>query len=105
MTIAFVKPLIDTAHQAKTASFGASSAASTGTWTPDVPGVLVWATQACYIAVVDSATAATTTNSTPVPANTPIAFQIPPSLAGNNWRVSAYGLGTAGVVYAKPINQ
>jgi hypothetical protein len=44
-----------------------------------------------------------TTSSTPIPANTPIPFIVPQG-TGAPWRVSAIQIGSAGTVYAKPIN-
>jgi hypothetical protein len=64
--------------------------------------VVVWSTTAAYIRVGEGVTA--TTADTPIPANTPIPFKVPPG-TGAPWRVSAIQVGSAGTVYAKPINQ
>jgi hypothetical protein len=64
--------------------------------------VVVWSTTAAYIRVGEGVTA--TTADTPIPANTPIPFVVPPG-TGAPWRVSAIQVGSAGTVYAKPINQ
>jgi hypothetical protein len=53
------------------------------------------------VLVGEGATA--TTSSTPIPANTPIPFYVPPG-TGSPWRVSAIQVSSAGNVYAKPIN-
>ena len=103
MTIAFVKPLAQANFPAKTASYS-GTAASTGTWDTGAPGVLVWTSTASHVVVGEGVTA--TTSSTPIPANTPIAFQVPVG-TGGAWRVSAIQVsgGSSGVLYAKPMNE
>jgi hypothetical protein len=101
MSIVFLLPLSDSVYPAKTASFTAT-AGSTGTWPAAPAGVMVWADQACYVAVGEGVTA--TTSSTPIPANTPIPFTVPTG-TGGAWRVSALQVSTGGTVYAKPLNQ
>jgi hypothetical protein len=78
------------------------TAGSTTAWNPGPEGVVVWSTTAAYIRVGEGVTA--TTADTPIPANTPIPFKVPPG-TGAPWRVSAIQVGSAGTVYAKPINQ
>jgi hypothetical protein len=95
-----LNPLADSNFPAKTASF-TGTAGSTATWPAGAQGVVVWADSACYVLVGEGATA--TTSSTPIPANTPIPFYVPPG-TGSPWRVSAIQVSSAGNVYAKPIN-
>ena len=78
------------------------TAGSTTAWNPGPEGVVVWSTTAAYIRVGEGVTA--TTADTPIPANTPIPFIVPKG-TGAPWRVSAIQVGSAGTVYAKPINQ
>ncbi len=101
MSVLFVTPCSDSAFPAKTASFTAT-AGSTTAWPIAPAGVLVWADQACYVAVGEGVTA--TTSSTPIPANTPVPFTVPAG-TGTAWRVSALQISTGGTVYAKPMNQ
>jgi hypothetical protein len=44
-----------------------------------------------------------TTASTPLPANTPVPFTVPPG-TGAVWRVSAIQISLGGAIYCKPIN-
>ena len=76
-------------------------AGGTATWTPGPQGVVVFCTTAAYVSVGVGVTA--TIASTPVPANTPIAFKIPQG-TGAPWRVSAIRIADSGSVYAKPCN-
>jgi hypothetical protein len=78
------------------------TAGSTSTWPAGPQGVVVWSDQACYIIVGEGVTA-TTSNGTPVPANTPIPFKVPAG-TGAPWRVSAIQVSTGGTIYCKPIN-
>jgi hypothetical protein len=78
------------------------TAGSTTAWNPGPEGVVVWSTTAAYIRVGEGVTA--TTADTPIPANTPIPFVVPPG-TGAPWRVSAIQVASGGTVYAKPINQ
>jgi hypothetical protein len=79
------------------------TAGNTDTWAAGPQGVLVWATQACYVEVGVGAVA--TTASTPIPANTPFYFALQTSISGAPWRVSAVQVSTGGTVYCKPINK
>lgn len=76
------------------------TAGSTSTFAPGQRGVLVWATTDAYVKVGEGVTA--TSASTPIPAYTPIVFQVPIG-TGQAWRVSAIQISAAGTVYAKPI--
>lgn len=78
------------------------TAGNTSAWAAGPQGVVVWCTTAAYIKVGEGAVA--TTSDTPIPANTPIPFIVPQG-TGAPWRVSAIQIGSAGTVYAKPINQ
>lgn len=83
------------------------TAGSTATWPEGPQGVLVWCTSDAYIRVGVGATA--TTADTPIPANTPVPFTVPPVGSGSNstgapWRVSAIQISAGGTLYAKPIN-
>jgi hypothetical protein len=93
-------PLNDPVFAAQTAAFTGTAASTTG-WNAGPQGVLVWSTTAAYIRVGEGATA--TTADTPIPANTPVPFTVPPTTSGI-WRVSAIRVASDGTVYAKPIN-
>ena len=95
-----LKPLADANFPAKSASFTGTAGAA-GTWPAGPQGVMVWATEPCYVLVGEGAVA--TTSSTPIPAYTPIPFAVPEG-TGAPWRVSAIQTSTGGTVYAKPIN-
>lgn len=95
-----VKPLSDTTFPAYSANF-TGTAGSTTAWAAGPQGVIVWATEPCYVTVGEGATA--TTASTPVPAFTPIPFAVPEG-TGAPWRVSAIQVSAGGTVYAKPVN-
>lgn len=95
-----VKPLSDTTFPAYSVSF-TGTAGSTTAWAAGPQGVIVWATEPCYVTVGEGATA--TTASTPVPAFTPIPFAVPEG-TGAPWRVSAIQVSAGGTVYAKPVN-
>ena len=96
-----LNPMADAAFPARTAAY-TGTAGSTSTWPAGPQGVVVWSDQACYVIVGEGVTA-TTSNATPVPANTPIPFQVPPG-TGAPWRVSAIQITAGGTLYAKPIN-
>jgi hypothetical protein len=95
-----LNPLADANYPAYTASY-TGTAGSTTAWPSGPQGVVIWSTTAAYVTVGESVTA--TTSSTPIPANTPIPFIVPQG-TGAPWRVSAIQIGSAGTVYAKPIN-
>jgi len=95
-----LNPLADGNFPAYTASY-TGTAGSTTAWPAGPQGVVVWSTTAAYVTVGEGVTA--TTSSTPIPANTPIPFIVPQG-TGAPWRVSAIQIGSAGTVYAKPIN-
>ena len=92
--------LNDVTFPAQTASFTGTAGATTA-WNVGPQGVVIWATEACYVLVGENATA--TTSSTPIPANTPIPFTVPGG-TGGLWRVSAIQISAGGTVYAKPVN-
>ena len=100
MDMELLNPLADATFPAQTASFTATAASTTG-WNAGPQGVMVWATEPCYVTVGNGVTA--TTASTPIPAQTPIPFTVPGG-TGGLWRVSAIRLSGDGVLYAKPIN-
>lgn len=95
-----LNPLADGDFPARTASYTGTAGSMTA-WPAGPQGVVIWSTTAAYVAVGEGATA--TTSSTPIPANTPIPFIVPQG-TGAPWRVSAIQIGSAGTVYAKPIN-
>jgi hypothetical protein len=95
-----LNPLADAVYPARTVTY-TGTAGSTDAWNAGPQGVVVWATTPCYIAVGEGVTA--TTASTPLPANTPVPFVVPPG-TGALWRVSAVQVGTGGAIYCKPIN-
>ena len=95
-----LNPLADANFPAYSVSF-TGTAGSTTAWPAGPQGVVVWATEPCYVLVREGATA--TTASTPIPAFTPIPFTVPGG-TGAAWRVSAVQLSAGGTVYAKPIN-
>ncbi len=99
-----LNPTIDAAFPAYTASY-TGTAGNTTAWPPGPQGVVVWCDSAAYV-LVGVGVVATTALGTPIPANTPIAFQVPSSVtdSGGNWRVSAIQISAGGTVYAKPIN-
>lgn len=92
--------LDDAQFTARTASF-TGTAGSTDSWPAGPQGVVVWTTTAAYIRVGSDATA--TTADMPIPANTPIPFEVPAG-TGAPWRVSAIQVSSGGTLYAKPIN-
>lgn len=96
-----LRPLNDAVFAAQTVSYTGTAGSTTG-WPAGPQGVLVWSSTDAYIRVGEGATA--TTADTPVPAATPILFYVPPG-SGGTWRVSALQVGTAGNVYAKPVNK
>jgi hypothetical protein len=95
-----LNPLADANYPAYTASY-TGTAGSTTAWPSGPQGVVIWSTTAAYVTVGEGVTA--TTSSTPIPANTPIPFIVPQG-TGAPWRVSAIQIGSAGTLYAKPIN-
>lgn len=95
-----LNPLADSVFPGKTVAYS-GTAGSTGTWDAGPQGVVVWCTTDAYVVVGEGVTA--TTNSTPIPGNTPIPFIVPQG-TGANWRVSAIQIGSNGTLYAKPIN-
>ena len=95
-----LNPLAVANYPAYTASY-TGTAGSTTAWPSGPQGVVIWSTTAAYVTVGEGVTA--TTSSTPIPANTPIPFIVPQG-TGAPWRVSAIQIGSAGTVYAKPIN-
>ena len=95
-----LNPLADANYPAYTASY-TGTAGSTTAWPAGPQGVVIWSTTAAYVTVGEGVTA--TTSSTPIPANTPIPFIVPQG-TGAPWRVSAIQIGSAGTIYAKPIN-
>ena len=95
-----LNPLSDSTFPAQTAAF-TGTAGSTAGWNAGPQGVVVWATEPCYVVVGEGVTA--TTASTQIPAFTPIPFTVPQG-TGAVWRVSAIQLSAGGSVYAKPIN-
>ena len=95
-----LRPLADADFPAQTAAFTGTAASTTG-WNAGPQGVMVWATEACYVTVGNGVTA--TTSSTPIPAMTPIPFTVPGG-TGGVWRVSAIQVSAGGTLYAKPIN-
>jgi hypothetical protein len=95
-----LNPLTDAQFGAQTASFSGTAGSTTG-WPAGPQGVLVWSDINAYILVGNAVTA--TTAATPIPANTPVPFFVPPG-TGATWRVSAISSGATGTVYAKPIN-
>lgn len=95
-----LRPLNDPNFTARTASY-TGTAGSTGTWPAGPQGVVIWCSSDAYVLVGEGVTA--TTAATPIPANTPIPFTVPPG-TGAPWRVSAIQVTGGGTVYAKPIN-
>jgi len=95
-----LNPLADANYPAYTASY-TGTAGSTTAWPAGPQGVVVWSTTAAYVVIGEGVTA--TTSSTPIPANTPIPIIVPQG-TGAPWRVSAIQIGSAGTLYAKPIN-
>lgn len=96
-----LNPMSDASFAAQTASFTGTAGSTTG-WPAGPQGVVVWSSSAAYVIVGEGVTA-TTSNGTPIPANTPIPFKVP-SGSGSVWRVSAIQIASGGTVYAKPIN-
>ena len=96
-----LNPMADANFPARTVTY-TGTAGSTSTWPAGPQGVVVWSDQACYVIVGEGVTA-TTSNGTPIPANTPIPFKVPGG-TGAPWRVSAIQVTGGGTVYAKPIN-
>ena len=95
-----LNPLADSNFAAASAAY-TGTAGSTSAWPAGPQGVVIWCTTAAYVAVGEGVAA--TSNSTPIPANTPIPFVVPQG-TGAPWRVSAIQIASGGTVYAKPIN-
>lgn len=95
-----ISPLKGAQHTARSVAY-TGTAGSTTAWT--IPqgcrGILVWATTDCYVEVGEGATA--TTASTPIPAYTPIRFDVPPY--SETFRLSAIQISAGGTVYGKPL--
>ncbi|MGI9158866.1 MAG: hypothetical protein ACR2K1_03850, partial [Saprospiraceae bacterium] len=91
-----LRPLSDATFPARTVSY-TGTAGSTAAWGAGPQGVVVWSTTDAYIVVGEGVTA-TTSNGTPIPANTPIPFTVPPG-TGAPWRVSAIQVAANGTVY------
>lgn len=96
-----LNPMSDPQFAVQNASYTGTAGSTTG-WPAGPQGVVIWSTTAAYVVVGEGVTA-TATNGTPIPANTPIPFIVPQG-TGAPWRVSAIQIGSAGTVYAKPIN-
>lgn len=96
-----LNPMSDAVYPALTAAY-TGTAGSTSTWPAGPQGVVIWSTTAAYVIVGEGVTA-TTSNGTPIPANTPIPFKVPQG-SGAPWRVSAIQVSAGGTIYAKPIN-
>lgn len=97
-----LNPLADASFPARTITY-TGTAGVTETWPAGPEGVVIWCSSAAYV-VVGNGVTATTANGTPIPANTPIRFIVPPNLTGGAWRVSAIQVSTGGALYCKPIN-
>jgi hypothetical protein len=97
-----LKPCSKADYPAYSVAF-TGTAGNTDAWAAGPQGVLVWASQACYVEVGVAAVA--TTASTPIPANTPFYIALQTSISGAPWRVSAIQVSTGGTVYCKPINK
>lgn len=99
-------PLNDTQWAAQTTTYTGTAGTVTG-WPQGPQGVLVSCTTAAYVRIGDGVTA--TVADTYVPANTPVAFKVPPRAQGGTdsgkWTVSAIQVSSGGSVYAKPINK
>ena len=95
-----LNPMTDAAFTARSASY-TGTAGTVTSWPAGPQGVLVWSSTDAYILVGEGVTA--TSAATPIPANTPVPFRVPPG-TGAPWTVSAIQVATAGTVYAKPIN-
>lgn len=95
-----LRPLNDTVFPTQSVAY-TGTAGSTAGWNAGPQGVLVWSTTDMYVTVGEGATA--TTASTPIPAFTPVPITVPQG-TGAVWRVSALQIGSAGTLYAKPIN-
>lgn len=93
--------LVNPAGEAAASVAYTGTAGSTSAFTRGPRGVLVWATSDAYIAIGEGVTA-TASNSTPIPANVPVCFAVPPG-TGSLWRVSAIQVSAGGSVYAKPL--
>lgn len=95
-----LRPLNDSGFAAQSVAYTGTAGSVTG-WNAGPQGVLVWSTTDAYILVGEGVTA--TTAATPLPANTPVPFTVPPG-TGAVWRVSAIQIASGGTLYAKPIN-
>ena len=93
-------PCNDAGYAAATITY-TGTAGVTATFKPGPPAVLVWTTTDAYVLVGEGVTA--TSAATPIPAYTPMKFDVPPG-SGAAWRVSAIQISAGGSVYAKPLN-
>jgi hypothetical protein len=96
-----LRPLNDAGFAAQSVAYTGTAGSTTG-WNAGPQGVLVWSSSDAYILVGVGVTA--TTADTPLPANTPVLFTVPPG-TGAPWRVSAIRVTGDGTVYAKPVNK
>jgi len=96
-----LRPLADGQFPARVAAF-TGTAGTTSSWPAGPQGVLVWSDSPCYVIVGEGVTA-TSSNGTPLPANTPVPFVVPNGTRAP-WVVSAVQISAGGNVYAKPIN-
>jgi hypothetical protein len=99
--LAFLKPLSDAAYPGLTVTY-TGTAGVTAAVPAGPQGVLVWSTTDAYVIVGEGVTA-TTANGTPIPAFTPIPFEVPRG-TGSPWRVSAIQVSAGGSIYCKPLN-
>lgn len=96
-----LRPLGQCEFPASTVSFS-ENATQSAKWNAGPQGVMVWSDQPCYVEVGENAEA--TTESTPIPANSPIPFAVPDTISGQ-WCVSAIRITDSGTLYCKPINK
>lgn len=93
-------PADDTDYPGDTVAYTGTAGTTDAAWQKGPSKVLVTATTAAYVKVVDASDGVATAASTMVPANTPIVLQVPPSFQA--FWVSAVQVASGGNVYAKP---
>ena len=93
-------PADDVRYPADTVAYTGTAGTTDAVWAKGPSKILVFATTAAYVKVVNASDGVATVGSTPVPANTPIVLEVPAAFAA--FWLSAVQIAAGGNVYAKP---
>jgi len=93
-------PAEDTTYPGDTVAYTGTAGTTNEAWAKGPSKVLVTATTAAYVKVVNASDGVATASSQMIPANTPIILAVPPSYQA--FWVSALQVAAGGDVYAKP---